>query len=615
MFVLPGRAQNVTITPGSNPASVVVRGDSLVFSTGLLADATISNAELEIEVPAGFELLVSTPNFKSGSLSGDKRTGRVLVASLSQNILLTLTVYVKALCDAETATTLDYRKIKYSFYLSSSATTPLITKTIDNGIQNFNYPILNIAYPPADVVTLGADYTRTFTVIQTRNYSHVNNMQVVALCDPSGFNISKVEVRRNGNKPWTEVTVETNPAGYRYVIKRDEVFTPANGYPNMQLGYYDTLLIRETVSLRKCDQGSVNYSVSYGDTVTFCSPAASTGNVTYSQPVYSYTPDIYNSRFYNPGGPASDGRYVTCVLNKSTQVEATMHDLYVDCSAVSNYIFRSAYFTDYLGNPILNGADTVFIPMTKISNSQYQVKFNELNNSTLAAYYEARGLRDLDGDGRYGDLPKDSSFHFAIRYNYVLNTGNCPSGIAGSDTRIFRLHYKTFCKENYYQNYVRNYQVGETNNGSTYVWQGYIGFTSIQNIAITPTNLQTNAQARVSGNLYYNGNGSVTGTRGNNLFNLALAVNNVSSYYSIIVLPAGLSFDATQTNPVKIGNYNLTTANYTVTGTNTIRIKWTANWGANNYIFDIAVKNNGTVDNTKTIQIYHEYDYGNTGVL
>ncbi|MDR1594952.1 MAG: hypothetical protein LBS43_10805, partial [Prevotellaceae bacterium] len=413
MFVLSGRAQNVTITPGGNPASVVVMGDSLVFSTGLLSDATINDAELEIEVPAGFELLVSTPNFISGSLSGDKRTGRVLVASLLQNSLLTLTVYVKALCDAETATTLADRKIKYSFYLSSSATTPLISETINNGIQNFNYPILNIAYPPAAVVTLGADYERTFTVIQTRNYSHVNNMQVVALCDTSGFYISKVEVRRNASKPWTEVAVEKKLGEYRYRIKRDEVFTPTNGYPNLQLGYYDTLLIRETVSLRKCDKGSVNYSVSYGDSVTFCSPAASTGNVTYSQPVYSYTPDIYNSICYPPGGPASDGRFVTRVLNNSTQAEAIMHDLYVGCTGMNNYDSKSAYFTDDLGNPILYNGNIVYLSMTG-SGASYNVTFNNLNDPAMKTYYEARGLRDLDGDGIYNDLPKDSSFYFTI---------------------------------------------------------------------------------------------------------------------------------------------------------------------------------------------------------
>jgi hypothetical protein len=616
-FFLSGKAQNLTITPGSNPSSVVLMGDSLVFSTVLLSDASINNAELEVDVPAGFELLASTPNLKSGSLSGNKRIGRILVASLPQTTPLTLTVYVKALCNAETATPLVERKIRYRFYLSASAVTPLATTTIYNGIQNFNHPILNITYPASEVVPLNADYTRTFTVVQTRNYSHVNNMQVTAQCsDPTGFNISKVEVRRNAGKAWTEVEVESIPAGYRYTIKRDDVFTPANGYSNRQLGYNDTLLIRETVSLRKCDRGSLNYSVAYGDGVSFCSPAASTGNVTYSQPVYTYTADIYQSTFYNPGGPASDGRYVTCIHNKSAQAEATMHDLYVQCSNVSNYIFKSAYFTNANGAPILNGTDTVFIYMTSTGDAQYRVVFDSLNKPALATYYQARGLRDLDGDGRYSDLPKDNSFHFAIRYNYVTNTGTCPNGIVGSTTRIFRLYYKTFCRGSY-QDYVRNYQIGETNGGSTNAWQGYIMFSSIRDIAISPANLQNNGQARVSGMLYFDGNGSVTSTRGSNLFNLA--VTGVSRYFSTIVLPAGLSFDNTQTNPVRIGSsLAILNANqYTVSpGRDTIRIQWTtSSWGANNYKFDIAVRNNGTVDNDKTIRIYHEYGYGNTGVL
>jgi hypothetical protein len=606
-FLVLASAQTVTITPGDNPSSVVIMGDSVTFSTGILSDATISNAELEVEVPAGFELLVSTPNFKSGSLSGDKRTGRILIASLSQNTLLTLTVYVRALCDAETATLPTDRKIKYSFYLSALETSPLTTKTINNGIQNINPPILNITYPPSDIVAMNTVYTRIFTIVQTRNHSHVNNIQVVAPCDVTGFDISKVEVRRNGDKPWTEITIEKTPAGYRYLIKRDKFFTPANGYPNSQLGHNDTLQIRETVRLLKCDAGNLDYNIAYGDTATFCVSAASTETVTYSQLNYAYTPDIYQTAYYIPGGPTSDGRYVTRVLNNSAQAEAIMHDLAVNCIGMNNYVLKSAYFTDASGNPILNGTDTVFIPITKFGDNQYQVVFSDLNNPVMVTYYEARGLRDLDGDGRYNDLPKSNSFHFTIRYNYDLNTGDCPIGIVDYITRVFRLYYKTFCKGNY-QSYVRNY--GAEGNVTTNAWQGCFRFTSIRNIAITTANLQPNGQARISGNLYSTGDGSVK-VRGEDMLNLA--INGVSSYFSTIVLPTGLSFDATQTNPVRIGSTNLTTANYTVTG-NTIRIKWTANWGANDYIFNIAVKNNGTVDNTKTLQIYHEYDYGNTGI-
>ena len=134
-------------------------------------------------------------------------------------------MYVKALCDAETATPLADRKIKYSFFLDASAMTPLQVAYISNGRQNFNTPTLNIPYPASAVVPIGASNTRTFTVIQTRNYSHVNYLQVTVQCDPDGLDISKVEVRRNDGKPWTEVTVETTPTGYRYIIKLDEVFS------------------------------------------------------------------------------------------------------------------------------------------------------------------------------------------------------------------------------------------------------------------------------------------------------------------------------------------------------------------------------------------------------
>jgi hypothetical protein len=613
LLVISGtlQAQNVFITPGANPSSVVVMGNTLTFTTDVMADASISNAEMEVEVPDGFELLVSTPNFKSGSLTNNNRTGRILIASLSQNSPVTLTVHVKALCNAETATTVENRTIKYSLY-RSDLPSPLGTKATI-GIQNFNKPILNVVPPPSDVVSLNTTYTRTFTIVQTKNYSHVNNIEVKAACDVSGFKISKVQVRRNGTKAWTEVAVETGAGAYRYVIKRGEVFTPANGYPNQQLGYNDTLQILETVSMLKCDAGNLNYSISYGDATTFCSPAEWTGTVVYSQHAYAYTPDIYAISYSAPGGPApaKDGRFVTGVINNSTQAEATMHDLYIDCFGVANYRFRSAYFTNNSGTPILNGTDTVFIPITRLSYNQYHITINDLNNPALKSYYEARGLRDLDGDGRYGDLPKGNTFYFAVRYNYELNTG-CSNELAYPWTRVFRLCYKNFCRGGYLT-YERNYSAGE-NNSTTNAWQGGFSFGSIQNIAMSNASLSVNAQSRVSGNLYYDGNGSVTGLKGPTLFNLA--VNGVSSYYSTIVLPTGLSFDNTQSNPVIIGSSAVPTTSYTVNSRkDTIRIKWTANWGYNNYIFNIAVKNNGTVDNSKTLRIYHEYDYGNTGVL
>ncbi|MDR1791892.1 MAG: hypothetical protein LBR36_00395, partial [Bacteroidales bacterium] len=67
-----------TITPGTNPSEVVQMGDSLLFTVTIQnTGAAYNNAEMEIVVPAGFELLTTTPDFLAGSLSVDKLTGRI----------------------------------------------------------------------------------------------------------------------------------------------------------------------------------------------------------------------------------------------------------------------------------------------------------------------------------------------------------------------------------------------------------------------------------------------------------------------------------------------------------------------------------------------------------
>jgi hypothetical protein len=173
----------VSLVIGSNPAVVVTMGDSLSFTGTVLSSTAYPTAEILVKLPEGFELLTSSPDFKPGSLSINKREGRILM-----NIPLSptpFTVHVKALCNAQSFP-LVTRIITYELYGNASDIQPLAT-TSTTGISNFYDPILNVGYPASMIVPLNTSLTREFTLTQTAASSHINNLQVVATCDTSGF--------------------------------------------------------------------------------------------------------------------------------------------------------------------------------------------------------------------------------------------------------------------------------------------------------------------------------------------------------------------------------------------------------------------------------------------
>jgi hypothetical protein len=104
---------------GSNPGSAVTMGDSLTFTGTIYPPLSYPSAELLIKLPDGFELLTSSPGFVPGSLSLNKREGRIglnIVMQATKNF----TIYVKALCDAQSIP-VGIRTITYELYENDSA--------------------------------------------------------------------------------------------------------------------------------------------------------------------------------------------------------------------------------------------------------------------------------------------------------------------------------------------------------------------------------------------------------------------------------------------------------------------------------------------------------------
>jgi hypothetical protein len=633
MFITMGtiNVKAQTITPGENPSEVVPMGDSLAFSVTIYSATAISNAQLEIVVPAGFELLPTTPGFIAGSLSPDKLTGRIMV-NLIAGTVPNIKIYVKPLCDAATATPLANRKISYQLY-QPGGTTPIGSpKLIDNPIQNFYNPILLVNYPAAQEVSTGQVYTRTFTLVQTLDHSHIRNIKASLVADTSGFYITQIRVRRNASKSWINIPLVSKATGYEYVIPHDLIFTPANGYPNGHLHYQDSLIVEETVTLKKCGAGTVNYEWFLGDGTTFCTPALTDGSVTWQETQVAYTPDITTAARLVPNGPTQNGFLTFEIRNNGTISDLVLYDMYVN--VVTGYKYLKAYFSTNTGAVIVGpggATDTVFLQLNGAGTNNTSVRFESCNNPALAAYYTARNLSNKDGDGVYNDLEIGKSVFITVQLQYDLTNTNCSAQLNAGGTRRADLYYRTFCKQSWI-GFTRPYG---NDNLTTNCWNGHFFYQPLENPIVTPNvNLFAGDQTTIkiapvaagncSNQMICAGWGSLDGNA--KLADLACAQVEAEAW-TVITLPPGLSFVPQGSlnpgiNSLRVNTSVVPPADITVIpgaggGGDVIRIKWSAaiRAGLTNGYWYVPVANTGPIDNTKLVEIYFEYDYGKTGVV
>ncbi len=597
-----------SLSVGSNPAVVVKMGDPISFSVNATSTTAMSNAEIEIKAPVGFEILSASPALKPGSLSGDKLTARVVI-NLVANTQQTITFSVKPLCDADAVASAS-RIMTYKLYASGSSTA-LATRS-SQSIGNFYTPILSVTYPPSVPTNLNVVSTRTMIIEQTANNSYVNNIKIDAACDTSGLKVTKLEVSKD-QVTWVDATPTalniTANNKYQYFLTKANTFTPL-GYINNSLGLGTKLYIRETILLKKCTAGNTNYSVSYGDGNTFCGVIAS-GATTLSVAAPGYVPDIRYTAGANPTSPSTNGRFTYQMMNSSTDPEAKFYDVLMRVANTDNstYEYKRAYFTTTAGAPVLNnGTDTVFIPVENklnIANNvrMYFVAFDKLNNSSLAAFYQTQGLSDLDGDGVYNDMVMGANVtvtvEFNINFNFLDNAAD-PCKVTyiqpRSNSQAY-IYYNDLCRT--LRTYMRPYGSSQTSDN----FRSSFG-TLKPRIYVSQPNVSSGNALRLS----YND--PALDPDGTGAFLVGL-INSTSSYYTTIGLPLGMDFDSANPTAITVAGNPVAASDITIIDSRNIRFR--NRISASGSTITIAVIGNSTLDTDKQFTIKHHYDYGNLG--
>ncbi|MDR2138212.1 MAG: hypothetical protein LBP50_01485, partial [Tannerella sp.] len=328
------------LSPHGNPSQIVPAGDSIKFEVETVPQ-TNGNGQLEIVLPAGFRLLPK--NLMAGTLSPDGLSGRMEV-TFSAGVAATRTFYVQPLCDAGAAVDAEARRVTYRLYVNAAP----VDSAVTDPITNFYDPILKIIYPEDENVTLNQTVIRVIEITQTANASHVNNLRFeAAVTDKAGITVSKIEICRdttaNNWKNVTATALDDSQAGkYMYTIRKADL--ASFGYPDNHLTTGEKLYIRETVTLKKCSAGAMNYKLAFGDGTDFCAYIpASEGNVSLSIPTPAYGADILNGTggsavgIVYPTSPTKDGTWRIRILNTSTDPAAIMKDIYLTVGIGSQY--------------------------------------------------------------------------------------------------------------------------------------------------------------------------------------------------------------------------------------------------------------------------------------
>jgi hypothetical protein len=612
-----------SISPQANPAQVVVMGDLLEFKVNILSQTAYSGGRLEVILPQGFKL--DPAGFVAGTLSADRLSGKI-VANVEANKTLELTFHVQPLCNAATAVANNAERIiNYKFYQNSTATTPIANgAAATDPIANFYAPILNVVYPAGVNVVLNTTVTRVIEITQTANSSHVNNLRIdAAVTDKAGIVVSKIEVSRDGSSNWTDITasgLDASQAGkYVYTITKANTFGLAKfNYPGQQLRVGEKVYIRETVILRKCNAGAVNYSVSVGDGADFCSPLpAAAGNVNLVVSTPTYGNDILNGSMTWPVSPSVDGAWRVRILNTATtDPNAIMKDIYLEFGTNSSqYYMKKAYICNSSG-ALISGSggatDTIWLALNPGTGTR-RIDVNLAStNPAMQTIYENIGFIDADGDGIYNDLNINKTVDIMIIFNITtgsLSTNTCNSSTFIPGISTIGWGYHKVCDS--YVRFGRAYA-----NGGASWWHDGLMTSNIKNSMLSPALIRTGDKATLS---FLRDEMLV-----DNFLQSRHGVSGTSTYYTDITLPAGLDFDTTAQYPVILKNAN--GAVYSGVGGN---ISWNSGYITrydNQHIrvrilpalfrggtyMEIAVKANGASDNG-SFSFVNLFDYGNTG--
>jgi hypothetical protein len=628
---LPAQLQaQVALTPTTNtaPPAIVPMGDSLVYTFDLNGASAIPAAVTKVRVPNGYEILPSTPNQIAGTLTADRKS--VTINTPVPISAITYKIYIKPLCNANVASNDPLMVVTYQVYSTAAnaaagTTTGLLTTKTETFANIYN-PILNVTYPAGQNTSLNTAVQRTFAITQTATLSHINAFEITAnVTDKTGFEITKIEVSKD-NLTWYDITssaLDVSQAGkYVYRITRENTFRPLN-YAGHQLRTNDMVYVRETVVLKKCDAGSVNYTVASGDGITFCTPIASAaGNVNLGVIVPGFGNDIVNaSGTYVtwPRSPDIDGWWRVLIRNTATDPLAIMKDMYLTFGIGTQYLFKTAYIVNSSGAiiPGPGGAtDTIFLQMTPGTGTR-TIYFDNLSSAVPAAntIYNNIGMIDNDGDGKCNDFNIGKDIYIQFRFNFNPPTG-CPTTyVPGISTTGWG--YYNWCGS--------NVQFGRAYGGGGASWyHGGLQTYSIRDVALSPAVVQAGTPAILKYLKYEHSNTNFLDALH------GADANSTSDYFTNISLPIGLDFDPTR--PIVImqmsgalygisaqnpygSSINMLSGLITIIDAQHIRVKVLPDLHGDGTYWEVPVISNSVMDNAGQFNLVNEFDYGRTGTF
>ncbi len=555
-FICSGMAvqaqQSPTITPKDNPSLVVKMGDALDFAIDIYnpsGGSTYNDATLSVTIPSGWKF-ISAPGYTTQANGTNKIN--VTIPFLDVNSTINLVIRLQPVCESVAGT----GKVNYEF--QKGAVSLATASTLEIG--KFADPVLLFTHAPSQAVDLNQPVQQIWTLEQTAVNSYVTNLQVTIAALTDAVVLSNLEVWTGTAWEELSVTINKTATSYSYLLD-NSVISKASA--DGKLKYGDLLKIRETVKYTNCDKsGDMKYAIVYGDATAYCPLQASAqGTTTLSVFSPAYSPDIINFKTaVAPLSKTGDGTFYYKISNLSNDPNSKLKDiqLLLYNNDLSQYDYKEVYFTDVNGVRISGAPAITMTNNTAIGVSPIKVNanpkiwvvnFDNMTQSGVSTIPNC-GLADLDGDGKYNDLPpigsdnNEKAFYIAVKWNVNFDTKNKTEGdcfatananVLAASTRFAYVYYKNACagQERYIRSYSNTTSMADV---TTNTYMGGVGAStpSLQAI-IDPVNVK-------SGDLT-----TLTITTSAYESSVGWASNNPGyTYTAQITIPDGFIFDKTK---------------------------------------------------------------------
>ena len=454
MFFGVASAQYPSITPGITSPEVIRLRDA-IFDVALDNTHVTPFEELRLEasVPAGFTI---TPS---------EYTGIYLVASSGHE---DFSFTVKADCsDLEPGAHITY----------TLKTSGGIVLTTNQATIDLNEPELMFTRADdfeAELASSIKTYTRVWAIQQTADHASVENLRIIATCNKTNINIIKAELVKDisGATVIAELTAPAfdNTPSTSYVYNFGAAIFNEIGNEDDLFGLDEIIFIKETYKILTCDDASVTYTFGHGDGTTFCfaDEESHTYKTNASVVVPGYSPNIAPATLGGisvtyPMSADDEGIMNYSLYNNSTDPHSILFDarMAVWAGDLARFSFTRAYLVDAAGNNL--GFDDLVMtnntPAGGLAAHPYRwiVSFQNFDELSMAAQYEALGLADVSGDGIWNDLLPESQLYITVHWKFEPDTpavpGGCITNLSPYTTRNASICYTSSCNTQQRINY------------------------------------------------------------------------------------------------------------------------------------------------------------------